>query len=136
MPTEPVTRSCEECGFPALEDTSRCPFCRALLAPLPSRGQQQAHLVWRSPLRWLTVAWTALLLGLAVAVAMLAPWPYSLAALLVAAGGLAPAGFLLILEGRSAMRMRAFGHRRAARAPRGQAGDWHATPRPSPPERN
>ena len=128
MAVDERTRPCNECGWPALAGTRRCPYCRARMP----HTRRISPALWRSrSLRWIVLAWAGSTLGMA-ALALLVMGP--LLAVAVVATALAPpicfALFQLVLHRRSAARIRALGRsRRASRKGLESPAD------PGPPER-
>ena len=115
-------RSCEECGWPALVEARRCPYCRARLP----RVRRSAQPSWRSdPLWWAAIIWVGVMACGAVVTLLTLGWPL---ALMPAIGALAPAVFAVMLYGRTAIRIRSLSRRaRTAKRPRAQATDERRT---------
>lgn len=101
---------CQECGWPALLTTRRCPYCRAAMPRLRrARGRFRVR-----PLLTLAALW----LISVISVVSITFWSLGgLAALAVAAIAAGPTIFLYLLHRRSAMRIRAMRARHRAADP-------------------
>ena len=123
---EERTRTCAMCGFPALTTMRRCPFCRAAFPRVRHPGVRRSRVL--DPMAWLAIAWVALLIPLALLAVTTVGAPLTMLALGV---GLAPAGFIWLLRGRTLLRIHRFNRRsraggRQAEGPdRGASGSKH-----------
>jgi hypothetical protein len=106
---ESRTRVCGACGFPAIANMRRCPFCRETFPRMRLPAVQKSRLL--DPLSWLALAWIALMIPIALLTltALSAPLALVVVGLVVA-----PAAGVWLLRGRMLLRM----HRLSRRAGR------------------
>lgn len=125
MIEERPTRGCAACGWPALAETRRCPFCRAQLRPTRRAGRSRLDRL--DPLAIIAGTWVAsslIVAGLALALVG-GPW-----AALVLLPLCAPFVALLALRQRTVARVRSLGRpRRGHRAEPGATGGDGTTAR-------
>lgn len=128
MSEERLTQSCAACGWPALANTRRCPFCRTALTP--SRRTARTRFEGIDPLAIIAGTWVVsnlIVAGLALAFVG-APW-----AALVLLPVCAPFVALLVLRQRTVARVRTLGRpRRKHRADHGTANSGGATAHSAP----
>ena len=120
MAEELRTRVCAACGFPAVAEMRRCPFCREAFPRVRVPVSRRLSLL--DPLSWLAIAWLALTIPVALLALVALGAPLAFVTVMVC---LAPACFAWMLRGRTLARMRRLNRRRAGGGPsegRFQAG--------------